>query len=348
MDIQKLKETDRIFRQFGIEGEETFKLITSHYLNAHKPQKVSKCLADLWREGNLLFDTVKSDKIACQTLAFISANDYYGESLPIVYQYFLTKRFRYLSGKFFTPRNLANLMTSMLPLKKDAIIMDPTCGGGTFLIEAAKRWQNIPCTLVGNDIDKLLLCLTETIVLINKYSEHDLIMHNENIYNVYADMKQLSGKVDCILANPPFSLSIESFNNQSKLFNAGYRNSDALFIDLAYNFLKPGGYLVCLLPHSIIANKEYKSLRTIIEEDWELTSVITMPEGTFNLTSNTTTRADIICMRKRGGERVAGKIVFGNISNVEHLNFNRNELLNHYDELSHLFEDLQIGYEGIK
>ena len=345
MDIQKLKETDRIFRQFGIEGEDTFKLITAHYLNAHKPKNVSKNLDDLWTEGNLIFNSVKSDKIARQTLEYILAFDYYGETLPIIYQYFLTKRFRDLSGKFFTPKNLASLMTAMLPIKKNAIILDPTCGGGTFLVEAAKRWQDTSCTLIGNDIDKLLLCLTETILTVNNHKTHTLKIHNENIYGLANNLDKLVGKVDYILANPPFSLSIESFSIESKLFNIGYRNSDALFIDLALKYLKPGGHLVCLVPHSIIANKEFKTFRTTIEEDWEITAVIVMPEGTFNLTSNTTTRADIVYLRKKTKAKLVNKIVFGNISDIEHLNLNRNELLSYYEELSHLFEDLQITHK---
>lgn len=345
MDIQKLKETDRIFRQFGIEGEETFKLITSNYLNVHKPKNVSEYLAGLWEEGNLIFNSIKSDKTARQTLEFILASDYYGESLPVIYQYFLTKRFRDLSGKFFTPRNLASLMAAMLPIKKNATILDPTCGGGTFLVEAAKRWHNTPCTLVGNDIDKLLLCLTETILTINKQKNHTLKTYNENIYDPKNILEKLAGKVDYILANPPFSLSVESFNNQSKLFNIGYRNSDALFIDLALKYLKPSGHLICLVPHSIIANKEFHALRTTIEEDWEISAVIVMPEGTFNATSNTTTRADIIYLRKKAKTKLVNKIVFGNVSDIEHLDLSKNELLSYYEELSHLFEDLQISHK---
>jgi type I restriction-modification system DNA methylase subunit len=343
MHIQNLKSTDQIFRQFGIEGEDTFKVIAAHYLNHHEPEQVSENLRCLWKEGNSLFRLIKSDKIAHQTLEYLTTTDLYGESLPIIYQYFLTKRFRDLSGKFFTPRSLANIMTCMLPVKEGALIFDPACGGGTFLVEAAKRWAKSACRLIGNDVDKLLLCLSELSLLLSKSKLHTLSLFNENIYDFNDGISSLLGQVDYILANPPFSLAIESFTLKSKLFDVGYRNSDALFLDLALEALKPGGHLVCLLPHSIVANKEFEKFRRIIESDWEISAIIVMPEATFSATSNTTTRADIIYLRKRGEHPLVSKLIFGNVSNLDHLELKTDDFLTSYPELSHLFDDFMIS-----
>jgi len=344
MDIKKLKEIDRVFRQYGIEGEDTFRLISTQYLNAHNPQKISKELKLFWEEGKVLLVNISEDKIARQTLEYVISNDFYGENLPIIYQFFLSKRFRDLSGKFFTPKNLAWLMAAMLPVKENAVIFDPTCGGGTFLLEASKRWGNKKCTLIGNDVDKLLVVLSEILLLLNKKNEHKLKFHNQNIYNSTQNLELLFGKVDYILANPPFSLSIESFEIKSKLFENGYRNSDALFLDLCLKILKPGGHLLCLVPHSIVANKEYENLRNIIEQDWEIASIIIMPEGTFHSTSNTTTRADIIYLRKKSKEKIVDKIIFGNISNLSHLTNDKEGIIANYKDLAFLLDDLNIEH----
>jgi hypothetical protein len=37
-----------------------------------------------------------------------------------------------------------------------------------------------------------------------------------------------------------------------------------------------------------------------VEEDWSVVGVITLPEGVFHLTANTTTRADILVLDKYG------------------------------------------------
>jgi hypothetical protein len=65
--------------------------------------------------------------------------------------------------------------------------------------------------------------------------------------------------------------------------------------------LAPGGSLVCLLPHSLVVNSEFDQLRRSAERHWELCGVVTLPEGVFYLTGNTTTRADIIHLRKKTG-----------------------------------------------
>jgi type I restriction-modification system DNA methylase subunit len=131
------------------------------------------------------------------------------------------------------------------------------------------------------------------------------------------ELTRWHGKVDYILANPPFSLRIDYEQFDSPLFSFGYRNSDALFIDTAFKLLRPGGRLVCLLPHSIIANREFAALRTLVENSWNLCGVICLPEGVFHLSAGTTTRADIVILEKKathGG--VAAKRVFASVPTV--------------------------------
>ncbi len=97
----------------------------------------------------------------------------------------------------------------------------------------------------------------------------------------------------------------------------GYRNSDAVFLDVCMDLLKAGGHLVCLLPHSIVVNADYAELRACVERDWDLCGIITLPEGVFYLTASTTTRADIIHLRKKVARQVANaKVYFANAPTV--------------------------------
>jgi hypothetical protein len=101
------------------------------------------------------------------------------------------------------------------------------------------------------------------------------------------------------------------------LFSSGYRNSDALFIDTAFKLLKDGGRLVCLLPHSIIANQEFSHLRTIVERSWNVLGVICLPEGVFHLSAGTTTRADIVILEKcKLQDKGPQKLFFASVPSV--------------------------------
>jgi type I restriction-modification system DNA methylase subunit len=267
--------------------------------------------------------------------------DKIGKELPILYQFFHSKRFRDNTGKFFTPGNVARSMADMLPLKNNAVIFDPTCGGGTFLAEASKKWKNLVCHLLANDIDNYLVTLTEIILKIQIPKKHKLSLFNENIYAPDKTIRFFQNKVDYILANPPFSLIIDNFSPESKLLRRGYRNSDALFIDLAKDLLKAGGKLVCLLPHSIISNKEYAELRKAVEEDWYINAVMVLPEGLFQETANTTTRADILILKKKGQGFFNSETLFCNISSVGQPMNSRNSLFEE-DDLSRIMKQDQV------
>lgn len=62
--------------------------------------------------------------------------------------------------------------------------------------------------------------------------------------------------------------------------------------------MRPGGRLVCLLSHSLIANAEYAPFRVAVERVWQLRAVVTLPEGVFNVTADTSTRAAIVALDK--------------------------------------------------
>ncbi len=312
-----LKDIESAFRQFGYEAEEVFIAISYIYSNIFSI-KASEKLSEVLQKGKLISDIVSQDDYLRKKINSYVRKDKDGENLTIFYQYFLAKRFRDISGKFFTPYPIAMQMVKMLPVKPNAVIIDPTCGGGTFLKTVREQWKNIPCHLIGNDVDPMLICLTELVLKINKNNQQNTSLLTSNIYQPNQKIKSFFSKIDYILANPPFSLPIDIFTSNSRLFESGYRNSDALFIDLSFELLKPGGRLVCLLPHSIISNKEYQKLREIVELNWYLTAVIILPEGVFKSTANTTTRADIIVLDKKKNNQVDRnrKTIFANISSL--------------------------------
>ena len=326
---EKFKNLEKKYRELGIEGDDVFTLIASEYVRFHK-LSLSKRLRNLVDNADSIDCKDSHQKVEMLAKAVVKY-DPLGENLPSLYQFFHSKRFRDNTGKFFTPQNITKSMVDMLPFKNDAVIFDPTCGGGSFLLDASKRWKNNSCHLIANDIDNYLVTLTEIILKIQIPTNHNLSFFSENIYSPVETIQLFKNRVDYILANPPFSLNIENFNSKSKLFKNGYRKSDALFIDLAKDLLKEGGRLVCLLPHSIISNKEYTNLRKIVEEDWHLNAVIVLPEGIFHETANTTVRADILVLKKKGIGVSNSKTVFCNVSSIgEPLN-SRDSLFDHND-----------------
>lgn len=303
-------------RRYGLEGEEAFLVLASRYLDTQKVARRDFSFFPVER-GFAALNMVAHDKQVLSILDSILAADPQGRELPTWYQFFFGRRFREGSGKFFTPRTVAAAMAKLLPVQPGAILMDPTCGGGTFLCEASRRWQDMPCRLIGNDVDRMLVGLTELVLALSAAANHGFALSCCNLYDADSDFRDLRGKVNGILANPPFSLPLERVAKPGELFALGYRNSDALFLDVCLDMLAPGGDLVCLLPHSLVVNAEFDQLRRTVEKHWELCGVVTLPEGVFYLTGNTTTRADIVHLKKRfGRHQQAHKAFFANAPTV--------------------------------
>ena len=73
-------------------------------------------------------------------------------------------------------------MASCIQKSDDLVVFDPTCGGGTFLVEASKRLKNHKTSLIANDIDRGLVALSELRITLSNVENHRLLSSNENIY----------------------------------------------------------------------------------------------------------------------------------------------------------------------
>jgi len=304
------------FRRYGLEGGEVFLALAARCIQeSHDRHNGFEFFQ--YERGLQILDLVTHDRQLDSLLARVCVEAVAASQLPIWYQYFVGRRFREGSGKFFTPQSVARSMANLLPLKGGMTFCDPTCGGGTFLTEVAKLLQGTHCELVGNDVDPTLVGLTEVVLYLTRSSTQKKRLFCDNIYDRGAFLSSLSKRVDCILANPPFSLPLENVGVPSPLFAMGYRNSDAIFLDVCLELLKEGGHLVCLLPHSIVVNTDYAALRARVERDWDLCGIITLPEGVFYMTASTTTRADIIHLRKKAARQSTPvKVYFANTPTV--------------------------------
>jgi hypothetical protein len=103
-----LKEIENSYRELGIEGNDTFTLIASQYINFHQ-LKLSERLINILQKANEINCNGSKQKIE-QITTEIVKNDQLGTELPIFYQYFHGKRFRDNIGKFFTPLNIVKSM----------------------------------------------------------------------------------------------------------------------------------------------------------------------------------------------------------------------------------------------
>ena len=120
-------------------------------------------------------------------------------------------------GEFYTPRAVTEIMTELINPRLGEKVLDPACGTGGFLTSAIEniRAQDVRSvedlkvledTIRGQELKPLpfMLCVTNLIL-------HDIevpnVMNGDSLNREYTSITE-RGRVDVILANPPFGASV--------------------------------------------------------------------------------------------------------------------------------------------
>lgn len=89
------------------------------------------------------------------------------------------------------------------------------------------------------------------------------------------------GKFDMIFTNPPFGSKVEVDPAIAVKYELQSNAPEVLFIECAYNFLKPGGKLAIVLPDGILGNPNTESVRLWILQHFKLLASVDLPVETF-------------------------------------------------------------------
>ncbi len=120
------------------------------------------------------------------------------------------------------------------------------------------------------------------------------------------DELDLNNKVSIIMTNPPFgaeypSEELENYRivNQWSDKKPKKVNSEIIFLEKYLEWLKPDGYLICIVPDSILNNKGlYQALRKGLAEEVSIKAVISLPSHTF-ATAGTETKTSLLFLQKK-------------------------------------------------
>ncbi len=155
-------------------------------------------------------------------------------------------------GQFFTDEELVWKIIELFKLDfNNKIIIEPSCGDGTFIktiVEKEKSYNRI----IGIDTDKKVIEKIKK----EKLEKIDLINQDFLKYGT-------NQKVDMIIGNPPFNLSV-----------SGYWDSTEAFISKSIDMLANGGELILIIPNTVLRNKNYQSIRKKILENTTISGII--------------------------------------------------------------------------
>ena len=223
------------------------------------------------------------------------------------------------NGQFRTPEHIRKMMVALVSPKPGQLICDPACGTAGFLISAAEYIRNTyEATMTteqwnsfsgaagaspqfsGFEIDQTML----------RISAMNLMLHGVGDPNVrYLDSisknNTITGAYDVILANPPFtgSVDVEDINKSLRSI-CDTKQTELLFVALFLRMLKMGGRCACIVPNGVLFrsnSKAYGQLRRELVENQKLEAIIFMPSGVFKPYSGVSTAVLVFTKTDAGG-----------------------------------------------
>jgi hypothetical protein len=110
---QKERVADYL-RRFGLEGELAFHVIAYQYVLCYQERlaNLPKAVVQKWQTA---YQKIENESYVVKIFRELAANDPLGDKLPEWYQFFIGRRYREGSGKFFTPKPIASAMARFLP-----------------------------------------------------------------------------------------------------------------------------------------------------------------------------------------------------------------------------------------
>lgn len=206
--------------------------------------------------------------------------------------------------------------------QKDAfIVLDPTCGVGTFVTRAAEKIESFLAekkqdkiievrrqhSYHGQDkVDRMVRLAKINSLFSGTNPQH--ISQGNSILG-QSSLDKLIGKVDLILTNPPFGAEFDleelSLHDQYEILpkiksNIGTRtlNSELIMLDKSLKFLKPGGRLLIVVPDGVVsAVGLYQQYREALLDGFILRAVIDLPAVTF-AQAGTRTKCSVVYIQK--------------------------------------------------
>lgn len=242
-------------------------------------------------------------------------------------------------GQFFTPMKVIRAIEKIAKdeIKEGAVICDPACGVGKFLLEPIKSKLSqfykvegssvIPkITIRGFDkgFDKdeqktIILAKANMLIyfseIIKDYPNHTVefgkifndsfTLKTNSILGTLRD--PIENEYDLILTNPPYVTSgssnlkeeIGKDSELKKYYKINAIGVEGLFMEWIIRALKPNGKAFIVVPDGIFNRQNDKNLREFIKQECFIDGIISLPLNTFFTTNKKTY---ILCITKKNNK----------------------------------------------
>ncbi|MBF0506240.1 MAG: SAM-dependent DNA methyltransferase [Nitrospirae bacterium] len=235
------------------------------------------------------------------------------------------------AGEFYTPREVAILMSFILDPEPGESVYDPTCGSGGLLIKSYLRFRDkyhdnpsiAPLMFYGQEINHVTYAMSRMNAFLHDM-EADIALGDTMNRPSFLNPDGSLQKFDKVTANPMWNQDFAKFTYENDAYNRfayGYPPSSSAdwgWIQHMAASLSDKGKMAVVLDTGAVsrgsgnqgANRERDIRKAFVEKDW-VEAVILMPE---NLFYNTTAPGIIFVINKN--KKHKGEIVLINAAKL--------------------------------
>ncbi len=247
-----------------------------------------------------------------------------------IYETFIGSAYRGQAGQFFTPKTAVRALVELTtPTDQDRII-DPACGSGSFLLEAARRIavSNHVSTdrIHGVDKDAYLVRLSQLHLALQFDTTFPITCSDSLTWDgdgfEVSPTGQMMGQFTLVLSNPPFGSKIVALSGDARYdFDLAHKwqyskhtgryhkqtnlaknaPPQVLFVERCISLLTPGGRIGIVLPESVLSNKRHRYVVQYILDHTTPVAIIGMPESLFKTSGRggTHTKVCLVVLEKK-------------------------------------------------
>lgn len=222
------------------------------------------------------------------------------------FQVFVHRHQRGGRGEFFTPQPIMEMAVEMLEPSPRHCIVDPACGSGGFLLQAANfvsrkygvdRAEYLRHQVHGIEFNPDVAFIASIRMRLEGAEGREILCANALLPSL---RKTHAEAYDMVITNPPFGSRgkiddpalLKEYELAYRWAQGGERGSrqggqiaprppEVLFIEQCIHFLKPGGYLAIVLPEGILQNATALPVRRWLRSKAELVAVVSIPQEAF-------------------------------------------------------------------
>ncbi len=238
------------------------------------------------------------------------------ETLGYFYeQAVLSSKVKQAQGIYYTPSIIAKTILKRMPIEEirpeNRILLDPTCGSGSFLVAGYERLtqmaylkespdvrhQRLIKSIFGNEKDPIAAEIAKLTLMLfhpphkNNWNVFEVDAKSENFAKkIHAGVEKIAGKnkrPNIIVGNLPFKFEqtdkVKEFSVNSKRQGATIEGS-AIILNYCLDMLEENGLIGIILPENILSHKHPKEieLRHKILREFQVLEQWKLPAGWFN------------------------------------------------------------------